>query len=177
MYLKFVATVTFWPQHDEYWAHVILPPPCSTIEHLLPLFLVQLKDEVNISMRMRFFWKLWCIHIHVHVNFMLLNSLHNMQCPDVRLNIISGLESVNKGTVHVHVYKPMKTWCLRLPSWSMIWVYFKGPGVLPHPPFSFPTFSVALLPPPLGFAFFLLEFWQSRFASPWAKSWRLHLHC
>lgn len=36
---------------------------CSTIEHLLPLFLIQLKDE----------------------------------CPEVRLNIISSLESVNKG--------------------------------------------------------------------------------
>lgn len=35
----------------------------STIEHLLPLFLIQLKDE----------------------------------CPEVRLNIISSLESVNKG--------------------------------------------------------------------------------
>ena len=50
---------------------------CSTIEHLLPLFLIQLKDE----------------------------------CPEVRLNIISSLESVNKGkrymyvyTVHVHVH-------------------------------------------------------------------------
>ena len=36
---------------------------CSTIEFLLPLFLIQLKDE----------------------------------CPEVRLNIISSLESVNKG--------------------------------------------------------------------------------
>ena len=98
-----------------------------------------------------------------------------MQCPDVRLNIISGLESVNKGTVHVHIYKPMKTWCLRLPSWSGF--ISGGQEYFPTHPLVFPLLVwLCSPPPPLGFVFFLLEFWQEEFASSWAKSWRLHLH-
>jgi len=42
---------------------------CSTVEHLLPLFLTQLKDE----------------------------------CPEVRLNIISNLDSVNEVCIHIGI--------------------------------------------------------------------------
>lgn len=56
----------------------------NTIEHLLPLFLTQLKGTFNISSKLRYV-----------KFFYFINDILTDECPEVRLNIISNLDCVN----------------------------------------------------------------------------------
>ena len=92
---------------------------CSTVEHLLPLFLTQLKDE----------------------------------CPEVRLNIISNLDSVNEvcssqfDCCIVYIYTGIRLTCL-----VMCFLLFLGGGCTRYSPQLLPLL-------PLMITYQVLAYW------------------